>query len=244
MKLDLKFTENNREFKLDFGQFQDLTDVGYERGYEAGYKKGYEDGLHAKGMTMLYNWDFTQSLVDAVEGVEAQTNATHDSNGVALSAENTYIKLTPNGKQDFHNKIFDIDVASCSLKSVPTHLRMFGIATKDANTAANAMVFIWRCNTVKGWTWYAGTWGDTQLSTTDYPLNFFSGKTVRLEFDSNGYVTLSYATIGSSNFTKIVTFAKPCTYENGNWVIGSSENSKMNGFVFSGVRVYQTKYEQ
>ena len=36
MKLDLKFTENNKEFKLDFGQIQDLTDGGYERGYAAG----------------------------------------------------------------------------------------------------------------------------------------------------------------------------------------------------------------
>lgn len=36
MKLDLKFSENNKEFKLDFGQIQDLTDGGYERGYAAG----------------------------------------------------------------------------------------------------------------------------------------------------------------------------------------------------------------
>lgn len=36
MKLDLSFTENNKEFKLDFGQIQDLSDGGYERGYERG----------------------------------------------------------------------------------------------------------------------------------------------------------------------------------------------------------------
>lgn len=36
MKLDLKFTEDNKEFKLDFGQIQDLSDGGYERGYAAG----------------------------------------------------------------------------------------------------------------------------------------------------------------------------------------------------------------
>ncbi len=36
MKLDLNFTENNKEFKLDFGQIQDLSDGGYERGYAAG----------------------------------------------------------------------------------------------------------------------------------------------------------------------------------------------------------------
>ena len=36
MKLDLNFTENNKEFKLNFGQIQDLSDGGYERGYAAG----------------------------------------------------------------------------------------------------------------------------------------------------------------------------------------------------------------
>ena len=47
MKLDLKFSENNKEFKLDFGQIQDLTDGGYDRGYAAGYAKGKADGYAA-----------------------------------------------------------------------------------------------------------------------------------------------------------------------------------------------------
>ena len=55
MKLDLKFSENNKEFKLDFGQIQDLTDGGYERGYSKGYNDGkavgyaagYEEGFEA-----------------------------------------------------------------------------------------------------------------------------------------------------------------------------------------------------
>lgn len=55
MKLDLNFTENNKEFKLDFGQIQDLSDGGYERGYSKGYNDGkavgyaagYEEGFEA-----------------------------------------------------------------------------------------------------------------------------------------------------------------------------------------------------
>ena len=55
MKLDLKFSENNKEFKLNFGQIQDLTDGGYERGYSKGYNdgkavgygEGYEEGFEA-----------------------------------------------------------------------------------------------------------------------------------------------------------------------------------------------------
>lgn len=40
MKLDLKFKENAQRLDLGFGQYQDLTDGGYERGYAAGYKDG------------------------------------------------------------------------------------------------------------------------------------------------------------------------------------------------------------
>ena len=40
MKLDLKFKENAQSLELGFGQYQDLTDGGYERGYAAGYADG------------------------------------------------------------------------------------------------------------------------------------------------------------------------------------------------------------
>ena len=70
MKLDLKFSENNKEFKLDFGQIQDLTDGGYDRGYAAGYAKGkavgyaagYEEGFEAgKVLTEVsQEWEVTE----------------------------------------------------------------------------------------------------------------------------------------------------------------------------------------
>ena len=48
MKLDLKFKENAQKLDLRFGQYQDLTDGGYERGFAegetVGYAKGYSDG--------------------------------------------------------------------------------------------------------------------------------------------------------------------------------------------------------
>lgn len=40
MKLDLKFKENAQRLDLGFGQYQDLTDGGYERGYADGYADG------------------------------------------------------------------------------------------------------------------------------------------------------------------------------------------------------------
>ena len=45
MKLDLKFKENNQRLDLKFGQYQDLTDGGYERGLAEGQEIGYAEAL-------------------------------------------------------------------------------------------------------------------------------------------------------------------------------------------------------
>jgi hypothetical protein len=45
MKLELKFKENNQTLDMNFGQFQDVTDGGFERGYEQGLVDGKKVGF-------------------------------------------------------------------------------------------------------------------------------------------------------------------------------------------------------
>lgn len=45
MKLDLKFKENAQRIDLGFGQYQDLSDGGFERGYAEGYEVGEQQGF-------------------------------------------------------------------------------------------------------------------------------------------------------------------------------------------------------
>lgn len=56
MKFDLKFIENNKDFKLDFGEIQDLFDAGFESGFERGYAE-YEalESLLIAGTRTSYN---------------------------------------------------------------------------------------------------------------------------------------------------------------------------------------------
>lgn len=50
MSFEVKFSESDASFALDFGELQDISDGGYERGYTAGYEQGTEDG-YSKGRT-------------------------------------------------------------------------------------------------------------------------------------------------------------------------------------------------
>ncbi len=66
MKLDLKFKENSQKLDLKFGQFQDLTDGGYERGYaegeKVGYSNGYTDG-ETKGKEQGYAEGYNEGTI-------------------------------------------------------------------------------------------------------------------------------------------------------------------------------------
>jgi hypothetical protein len=46
MKLELKFKENKQRLELGFGQYQDLSDGGYERGYAEGVAVGTENTIN------------------------------------------------------------------------------------------------------------------------------------------------------------------------------------------------------
>jgi hypothetical protein len=45
MKLELSFKENNQKLDMGFGQFQNVTDGGFERGYEQGFVEGKQIGF-------------------------------------------------------------------------------------------------------------------------------------------------------------------------------------------------------
>ena len=50
MKLDVRFSEQDRSFETEFGSVHNVSDGGYERGYAAGYEEGNTEG-YAKGHT-------------------------------------------------------------------------------------------------------------------------------------------------------------------------------------------------
>lgn len=202
----------------------------------------------AVGYTLRYSWDFTESLTDTVANVTAVLggdNATamyRDSEGVHITGENQAIQLTQEN-MTLCNRRIEIDLADGSF-ATPTgqHGRLFGIGPDTAIQGSGAC-FTWRYNTDPGWTVYQRpgmSWG-ASLDSEAYPITYFHGKTVRLDFDESCYLTLSCATLGTTDFTTIATFEKSMTTASfsGVYVIGSFAGQQLFPGVCSGVRIYE-----
>ncbi len=202
----------------------------------------------AEGYTLLYSWDFTKSMTDTVADVTAVLcgdNAeaiTRDSEGVHFTQGNQAIQLTQESAT-LCNRRVEIDLVSGKF-DVPTgqHGRLFGIGP-DAAIQGSGACFAWRYNTSPGWTVYQRpgmSWGES-LDSEAYPIDFFHGKTIRLDFDENCYLSVSYAEIGSEDFTCICTFAKNMTSAtfSGVYVIGSFAGQQLFPGTFGGVRIYE-----
>lgn len=201
-----------------------------------GVAESGDDNVGDDTRTLLYNWDFTQSMTDTVSGAVATTSGTQNEKGVNFDAENQYILLLDNG--DIRNKAVEIDVSNGMLEHHGSqHTRLFSVAaTLDTAGSGTATAFIWRYNNDIGWTVY-NSWGTTILDETQYPITFFHGKTVRLEFDSDANVVLKYAEIGTNDFVTVCTFDKRFK-TTGKFVIGGNTNNYLWPITISGVRIY------
>ena len=67
MKFDLKFSELNNGFDLDFGETSHITDGGYDKGYAEGFETGQADGYssgYADGLAARTYETWTITLTD------------------------------------------------------------------------------------------------------------------------------------------------------------------------------------
>ena len=86
-----------------------------------------------------------------------------------------------------------------------------------------------------------GSFQNSFLDLEEYSANFFSGKTVRLEFDALGYCTLYYAELGSAEFVEVKTFEHYLyEIENSRLYVGSHLAIDIPCTV-SGIRIYENE---
>lgn len=121
------------------------------------------------GAQLIANWDFTQSLVDSVKGLEVTLgNATRDSEGVHLTAINSYISLPPYLYGGY--RTFEFEVGDSQAVLSGNHLRLFSF---DADKG-----LIYRNQTNPKWSFYSGSWaGSSDISD----INFFKNSVVKIE---------------------------------------------------------------
>lgn len=167
---------------------------------------------------MLYHWDFTNSLIDTVNGREAilggnNTSPTRNSTGLVFNDATQQVDF---GEISLKGKTLEVDVASFEfVGSTSNHIR-FIMCPTATGTTTGAGPLIYRAN--GGWTAYgatsdgstSGTWAGTYFTdlsgSTNAIRNAFSGKTVKLVFasDSNN-IELYVDNISKGTISNLVT---------------------------------------
>lgn len=193
-------------------------------------------------VTPLYDWDFTESLVDSIEGMTAtlRGGSTRTDEGVVFNGTNQCAILT-NSKVAISNKTVIIDIPSGQLAASgsSSHARLFSSSNNsDGNTSSSSACFVFQYN--QGWNVYTGSSWGTKLNSSTYPLTFFDNKRLKLYIGSDMKVKVSYASMDSDTFTTIGTFtaAWGSSYSSGYLVLGGYNTNNTAPITFSRVQIF------
>ena len=195
----------------------------------------------------LYVWDFTQSLVDKVQGVSANLRAAsgatlpvRTSNGVELTAATQGITFLNNFT--FAGKTIEFDIVSMVFGgSKSNHIRMFMFGSNNYSGGCGPL--IWRYGT--GWATYNSGWTGVWSGlggTSDEIINYMSGKTVKLVFHSDARNVTLYI-----DDTLIETKSLYNSYSNMRYLyFGGDADSASSGdqcynVTLSGFRIYENE---
>lgn len=205
----------------------------------------------------LYNWDFTQSLTDSVQGraavlkgSDSSSYPVQDENGLHFTKPTAAIYLSNGGMIDFKGRTFEFDVAYANFTgNTSNHIRYLMAST--GATYGNGPL-IWRADV--GWSIYGytkstgynkawgGVWGNLSGSSSEV-LNCMSGKTVKIVCSTDGLTTSLYIDnelIGTQN--KVIWRGHGF---DGEIYFGGFGSSAINGdqvqeLTLTGLRIYDT----
>lgn len=148
-------------------------------------------------LELLYNWDFTKSLVDSIQGKQAvlSNNATRTSEGIVLAAKNQRFSLPD---INLIGKRIEIDVAKFDFKGDinNNHIRFICVGGPGLSYLGLGPL-IYKYTTPSGWSmygfrtnytsssdsyWTVQPWNTNLSGTSSEVLNAFNGKTVKMDF--------------------------------------------------------------
>ncbi len=173
--------------------------------------------------TMLYNWDFTNSLVDTANGTQATLfgNATKDTNGLTITDGNSGARFGAIAKKGM---TFELDIAEGStIQKTGSNGRLLMFNSSDNGSTG----VLWR-GAPSGWNTYLNGWGT--IYSTDPTL--FSGKTMTVVINDDGTVEAYSGGEAKIRTTTTVNFDT-----NGYVTIGSTSTAAA-GMVITAMRIY------
>lgn len=195
----------------------------------------------------VYYWDFTQSLVDQIQGVTANLRAAsgtalpvRTNSGIELTAPSHSVTLTNNVV--FAGKTFEFDIAHMEFKgSKSYHIRM--IMFGSSNYTSTNGPLIWRYNGV-GWASYNDGWSGSWSGLTgnsDAIINYMDGKTIKLIFDTDGKTLSLYIDDTFIETKTISSFAAMRYLYFGGDGTSAGSGDQCYDVTLSGVRIYENE---
>lgn len=202
----------------------------------------------------LYNWDFTQSLVDSVNGQTAEllsggTLPEQSSSGVVFDAATQRIYL---GQIPIKGKTVELDIAEFDFKgNASYHIRLFNAPAATTSTSPGIGVLVYKSG--EGWASYGyASQGQTSTSATktwsanyndSLGINAFDGTTVKIVSGTDGHTRSLYVDDVLMGTVDTVYF----DYDNNNrqLFIGGMNSSKQSSgdqcynMTITGVRIYE-----
>lgn len=136
--------------------------------------KGFTDTFDvtvSSSITYLYNWDFTQSLTDSVQGVTATLRSVTfaEGTGLVFNSAKSGVTLLPQSLNR-NGQTIEIDIASMSKGFADTGLGRIIMATAHAGFMFRPETGYWEC--------YNGDWKSYIQTSNDY--NAFNGKILKV----------------------------------------------------------------
>lgn len=157
---------------------------------------------------LLYEWDFTNGLVDLRQNAEAVTTAEQDTNGIAFNAPRKYVDF---GEVYTRDRTYEIDVDyinAISSEAQTPYRRLFAFGSHGTDTTAQTAAFLFSGSGARiGWYWYLGSsWDSSAISSSlasADKYSYFNGKTIKIYIASDGYAKVYAKTIGSNDSTYV-----------------------------------------
>ena len=179
--------------------------------------------------TYLYNWDFTQSLIDTEQNktLELTGSATRDASGLHFASSSDYVILSGLNQDGY---CFEIDFAEYDRKGT-THGRLLTIYQSGVASAG----FIYH-NGSNVWAVYSkasSSWDDSQLGASALNNKVITVKLAKNPEDSNKkymYVYVDGNLIASGNMSGTST---------SDVYLGSNNGQSAYNITITGLRVYQ-----
>lgn len=195
---------------------------------------------------LLYSWDLTDSLTDTVSGkVATVNNATITADGLSFASTTSALLLSD---VYGYNRRYEIDIASTNASMSSNggtkgsvygfgNGQIFKLGNETLSAAATSSIvwqFGWRGANDAFYTYVNGGWKTNYSSYIDSP-NYFSGKTLWIESDSEGHITF-----GADDVSIGVDTSYTHTTGN-NLLIGQATGNgqAFKNMVISAIRVYE-----